>query len=191
MTKAVFLDRDGTINVDKDYLYRIDEFQYLPGVVNALKRFQEAGYVLIIITNQSGIARGYYSEYEFQVLNNWMLDDLKVQGVHIDGVYYCPHLPNADVEKYRTVCDCRKPAIGMFERAMKEYNIDMGNSLAIGDKLRDCAVCQKYGCKGYLVGKNETVAIINSVINGEYKNIEYAESLLEVADKVLELGTER
>ena len=121
---AVFLDRDGTINMDKDFVCRIEDFEFLPGAIEGLKLLQDAGYLLIIITNQSGIARGYYTEADFHKLNDWMLTELQEHyGVKIDAVYYCPHLPSTDelvapeLKKYRVSCTCRKPQIGLFEKA--------------------------------------------------------------------------
>ena len=151
MRKAVFLDRDGTINVEKNYLYRIEDFVFLPGVLAGLKRFQEAGYLLIILTNQSGIARGYYTEREYKKLEAWMLAEFEKEGIKIDAVYYCPHLTDADVEEYRQECECRKPLLGMFKKAIAEYDIDIDNSVAIGDKMRDLAICDICKAQGYLV----------------------------------------
>ena len=152
--KAVFLDRDGTINIDKGYLYRISDFEFLPGAVDALKMLQSAGYLLIIITNQSGIGRGYYTEEDFMRLTDYMKSELAKSGVNISGVYYCPHLPDAEVERYRKICDCRKPATGLFERAVHDFNIDLSRSYAIGDKERDCAICSVSDCKGFLIGRD-------------------------------------
>lgn len=154
MNKAVFLDRDGTINVEKHYLYRIEDFVFLPGVLDGLRLLQNAGYILIIATNQSGIARGYYSEDDFINLNEWMTDALEENGIHISKVYYCPHLPDAKIDKYRKMCVCRKPALGMYEQAAIDFKIDLSNSWAIGDKLRDCILCEKTKCRGFLVGQN-------------------------------------
>ena len=185
-SKAIFLDRDGTINVEKHYLHRIEDFEFIPGAVNALKRLQDAGYLLFIMTNQSGIAKGYYSEEDFLKLNDWMLGELKSQGVTISKVYYCPHLPDARVSKYRTICDCRKPALGMFRKAITEFDIDVGKSYAIGDKIRDCSLCNETDCKGFLVGNNEKPEVINSAKNGIYRNINYAFDLSVCADIILE-----
>lgn len=154
MNKAVFLDRDGTINVEKHYLYRIEDFTFLPGVLDGLRLLQNAGYILIIVTNQSGIARGYYSEDDFSNLNKWMINELEENGIHITEVYYCPHLPDAKIDKYRKMCACRKPALGMFEQAVKDFDIDLSDSWAIGDKLRDCTLCEKTQCRGFLVGQH-------------------------------------
>ncbi len=155
-SKAVFLDRDGTINVDKNYLYKIDEFEFLPGAVEALRLLQSAGFLLIIITNQSGIARGYFTEADYLKLTDWMLAALKNYGVNISGVYYCPHLPEAEISEYRKVCDCRKPKTGLFEQAVRDFDIDLAKSYAIGDKPRDCAICETTDCKGFIIGRTST-----------------------------------
>jgi len=188
--KAVFLDRDGTINVEKHYLHKIEDFEFLHGAVEGLKLLQNAEYKLIIITNQSGIGRGYYTENDFNNLNVWMLDELKKQGVVIDAVYYCPHLPHAKIEKYKVICDCRKPAIGLYERAIKEFDIEIDHSWAIGDKIRDCSICKQTECRGFLIGSNEENEIIEAVKNGGdevYKNIKYADDLLTAAREIVEM----
>lgn len=161
---AVFLDRDGTINVDKDYLYEIDKFEYLCGVQDALRFFQQRGYILIIITNQSGIARGYYTEEDYLQLNQWMVKDLQKKGICIAKSYCCPHLPDAPIIKYRKVCNCRKPRIGFYLTAQQEFNIDMEKSIAIGDKLRDVAICNEFRMRGYLLKNGKKQQIPNNVI---------------------------
>ena len=186
MNKAIFLDRDGTINVEKHYLYKKEDFEFLPGVIDALKKLQQAGYMLIIVTNQSGIARGYYTEGECHSLNDWMLSQLKKQGVIIAQIYYCPHLPNAEVEAYRKDCNCRKPKLGLFKQAINDYHIQLSKSYAIGDKIRDCAICEHTVCRGYLVGNNEDEIIIKKVKEGMYERVEYANSLMDATDQILE-----
>ena len=181
MNKAIFLDRDGTINVEKNYLYKIKDFKFLPGVIDALKQLQQAGYLLIIITNQSGIGRGYYTEEDFRELNTWMLSILKEKGVSITDVYYCPHLPNAQVPEYRKNCDCRKPKLGMYEQAIFDYDIDLNNSYAIGDKIRDCAICNTTSCQGFLIGENESFEMRRAVNEGVFKRVRYAKNLAEAA----------
>lgn len=185
MNKAIFLDRDGTINVEKHYLYKIEDFEFLPGAIAALKKLQDAGFLLIIITNQSGIARGYYSQEDFFKLNTWMLEELKRHDVIISDVYYCPHLPDARIEKYRKTCECRKPKLGLFEQAVIEHNIDLGHSFAIGDKLRDCAICESTDCRGFLIGLQEKNEVIEEVKSGKKRNICYAASLSDCADRII------
>ena len=180
--KAVFLDRDGTINLDKGYVYKIDDFELIPGVINALNILQELGYLIIIITNQSGIARGYFTEKDFKLLNSWMIDFFSKKGIIITETFYCPHFPNGKINKYNRECDCRKPNLGLFERAIDKYGIDISKSISIGDKIRDCNISLKYkDCKSYLVGNNENVEIIKEVINRKYENIFYRDDLYQVA----------
>ena len=185
MNKAVFLDRDGTINVEKNYLYKIEDFEFIPGVIEGLKLLQDAGFLLIIITNQSGIARGYYTEEDFNRLNNWMLNQLVEYGVNIAKVYYCPHLPDATVKEYRIDCECRKPNLGMYYQAIRDYDIDLGQSYAIGDKIRDCAICESTDCNGYLIGYNENNNIITEVKDGRFRNVYYSVNLFECASKII------
>lgn len=156
MNKAVFLDRDGTINVDKDFLYKIDNFKYLPGVVEGLRLFQELGYLLIVVTNQSGIARGFYTEKDYHNIESWMEDDLKEKGISITASYYCPHLPGAVVKEYDVLCDCRKPKLGLYRRAIEDWDLDIDKCIAIGDKKRDLEICKVSRCRGYLLSESDT-----------------------------------
>ncbi len=149
--KAVFLDRDGTINVEKNYLYRQQDFEYLPGAVEGMKALLSLGFILVIVTNQSGIARGYYSEDDYLELDRWLKEDLKSKGIELAGTYYCPHLPDGAVIQYRKECECRKPKTGLFWRAQRELGIDMDKSFAVGDKVRDLSVCKESGVKGILL----------------------------------------
>lgn len=185
--KAIFLDRDGTINVDKDYIFRIEDFEFLPGVIDALRMAQNNGYLLIIITNQSGIARGYYNEEDFVKLNTWMLGMLKNQGITIAATYYCPHHPQAMISKYRVNCNCRKPQLGMFEKAVDQYDLDLRYCYAIGDKIRDCSICQTTDCQGYLIGNKEKREIIDDVKLGKVRNVKYA---LDLKESIVEIINE-
>lgn len=175
LKKIAFIDRDGTINVDNNYLYKIEEFEFLPGAIDGLKILQDKNFLLIIVTNQSGIGRGYYTEQDFHILNNWMKKILEEQyDIHIEAVYFCPHLPNAKIEKYKKVCNCRKPKIGMFTQAINDmkckYNIDIKNSIAIGDNSRDLIICNKLGIQGYLLNNFDT-----------FENIKHIHSILDAA----------
>lgn len=187
MNKAIFLDRDGTINVEKHYLHKIEDFEFLPGVIEGLKILQDAGFLLIIVTNQSGIGRGYYSEEDFNVLTKWMMQTLEQSGVNITQVYFCPHLPDAIIEKYRKDCDCRKPRLGMYLKAVEDYDIDLSQSYVIGDKIRDCAICNDTECRGFLVADNEKAEIIEDVKSGKYNRVTYQSALLDCAKMIVEL----
>ncbi|KMK51959.1 D,D-heptose 1,7-bisphosphate phosphatase [[Actinobacillus] muris] len=142
--KAVFLDRDGTINLDHGYVHQIDDFQFIDGVIEALLALKKQGYLLVLVTNQSGIARGYFSEDQFLQLTEWMDWSLADRGVDLDGIYYCPHHPEGQGE-FRQHCDCRKPQAGMFIQAIRDLNIDPSQSIMVGDKLEDMQAAQNAG----------------------------------------------
>ena len=154
--RAVFLDRDGTIV--KDLVYSADPalLEPLPGVFVALKKLREAGYRLIVITNQSGIARGIFTEAALNQLHEIMLKLFRKNGVEIDGVYYCPHYPTGKVERYMRVCDCRKPAPGMILKAAAEHDIDLARSWMVGDRAADIGAGRAAGCRtiAVLTGDN-------------------------------------
>jgi D-glycero-D-manno-heptose 1,7-bisphosphate phosphatase len=137
MNKAVFLDRDGVINVDNGYVSQRDDFKFIEGVIDACKKAKEKGYLLVVITNQSGIARGYFTEEQFHTLTEWMDWSMADRGVDLDGIYYCPHHSEHGIGEYKVNCDCRKPKPGMLFDAIKELNIDVKQSILIGDKVSD------------------------------------------------------
>lgn len=136
VNKAIFLDRDGTLNVDHGYVHQIDDFQFIEGSIEALQELKNMGYLLVLVTNQSGIARGYFSEEQFLSLTEWMDWSLADRGVDLDGIYYCPHHPEGQGE-FKQDCDCRKPKAGMLLQAIKELNIDPERSFMVGDKIED------------------------------------------------------
>ncbi|MEF1207188.1 D-glycero-beta-D-manno-heptose 1,7-bisphosphate 7-phosphatase, partial [Photobacterium damselae] len=133
---AVFIDRDGVINVDHGYVHTTDDFEYVEGVFAACKKLKEMGYLLVLVTNQSGIARGMFTEDEFLSLTEWMDWNFVDNGVEFDGIYYCPHHPEGQGD-YRQECDCRKPKPGMLISARDYLKIDMAQSVMIGDKADD------------------------------------------------------
>ena len=138
MTSAVFLDRDGVINVDHGYVSTWERFEFLPGVPDALRELQDAGYLLIVVSNQSGIGRGYYSESDVDSLNQAVAGYLdSTVGVTLSGFYHCPHHPTEAKNKYRKHCSCRKPAPGLIHRAVRDHAIDVKKSLLVGDKDSD------------------------------------------------------
>ena len=134
---AIFLDRDGTLNVDHGYVHEIDNFQFIDGVIEAMRELKNMGFALVLVTNQSGIARGMFTEDQFMQLTEWMDWSLADRDVYLDGIYYCPHHPEGSVAEYRQECDCRKPQPGMLLSAQKELHIDMAASYIVGDKPDD------------------------------------------------------
>lgn len=149
--KAVFLDRDGTINVEVQYLSQVEDFQFIPGVPWALKRLKEAGYLLVVVTNQSGIGRGYYDEAALDSIHSHMHADLATFGAAIDACYFCPHHPEHGTGDYRQECGCRKPLPGMLQQAAQDLDIDLAASFMVGDKLADVEAGLAAGCTSLLV----------------------------------------
>jgi len=143
--RAAFLDRDGVINVDSGYVSRWDDFEYLPNVVEGMKVLQNAGFELVVVTNQSGIARGYYSEADFLFLSEMMKADLASKGVTLLSVYYCPYLEDADLEAYRQASELRKPEPGMLLKAAEEHGLDLARSIMVGDKASDMLAAERAG----------------------------------------------
>ena len=148
--KFVLLDRDGVINVEKSYLHKIEDFEYEKNVVEGLLKLRDLGYRFAIITNQAGIARGYYTEEDYLKLQSFIEEDLFKKGIKIEKSYFCPHHPNVS-GKYGIECNCRKPNTGNFELAIKEFEIDVKNSFMIGDKITDLIPAEKLGITPVLV----------------------------------------
>ncbi len=146
--KIVFLDRDGVINVDKRYLHKIEDFEFTPKLFETCKHFQDLGYKLIVITNQSGIGRGYYTQDDFDKLTFWMKEEFRKNGINILDVFNCPHKPDEN-------CACRKPNIGMIQKACAKYNIDLQSSWLIGDKLSDIQAARNANIPNYILVNNE------------------------------------
>ena len=145
--KAVFIDRDGVINKEVGYLHKIKDFKFIDGVFDACLYLQNLGYHLIIVTNQSGISRGYYSENDFHVVNNWMLEQFSHQDIKFLDVFFCPHGPES-------TCNCRKPQPGMFIQANDKHDIDMNNSWMVGDKEADIQAANAAGINNTIIVKS-------------------------------------
>ena len=165
--KTIFLDRDGVINKEVGYLHEIDKFKFIYGVFTTCLYFQKLGFKLIIVTNQSGIGRGYYTEREYQILTNWMLQKFWLKKIDILDVFHCPHSPEFK-------CSCRKPKPGMFIDAKVKHNISMQESWMIGDKEEDMIAAHKAGIPNTILlrtghnideTKSEAKFIFNSIIN--------------------------
>jgi D-glycero-D-manno-heptose 1,7-bisphosphate phosphatase len=133
----VFLDRDGVVNIDKGYVSRWEDFEFLPGAVEAMRRFAQAGYLLIVVTNQSGLARGLYSQEQYDELSSRFTEYLARNGVNLTGIYHCPHHPDGSVKELSVTCECRKPAPGMLLQARTDHGLDMAQSILVGDKVSD------------------------------------------------------
>ena len=147
----MFLDRDGTLLEEAGYLDRLERLVFFPYAIDAVRLLNRAGYAVVLMTNQSGIARGLYEEQFVREAHDEMATRLRAGGAAIDGFYYCPHHPEATVERYRQDCDCRKPAPGMLFRAAAELDLDLARSFTVGDKWTDVEVAAAAGTQGLLV----------------------------------------
>lgn len=132
MIKALFLDRDGVINIDKVHVYRVEDFEFSPGIFDLCKEYASQGFSIFVITNQAGIAKGLYTTEDFLRITGWMTEEFRKRGIEIAKVYYCPHFPDISGP-----CSCRKPAPGMILKAREEFDIDLSQSVLIGDKESD------------------------------------------------------
>lgn len=171
---AVFLDRDGVVNVEKNYLHKVEDFEFLPDVIDAVRRYNEKGYVVVVVTNQSGIARGYYGEEEYQKLTEHMLSLFEKYGAKIAAVYHCPHHESDG-------CDCRKPLPGMLLRAKEELGIDMASSWMIGDKESDVQAAKAAGVGHALLVRtgheiDEAASCADKIVNGIFDTIDLINS---------------
>ena len=142
---AIFLDRDGVINQDHGYVSHRDDFVFIDGVIGAMKQLKEKGYKLVVVTNQSGIARGLFTENDFISLTEWMDWSLADRDIDLDGIYFCPHHPTAGTGPNTQVCQCRKPAPGMFLEAIADLDIDASASYMVGDKVSDLKAAHAAG----------------------------------------------
>jgi len=182
MSKAVFMDRDGTIIEDVGYLNHPGAIQFIPGSIEAIKMLNAAGYKVIVITNQAGVARGLISENMLQTIDKTLHKWLLSGGAHLDGIYYCPHHPEHGYYPYRQVCECRKPHPGLIKRAQKDFDIDLSQSYMIGDKATDIEAGQKVGVKTIMVLSGH-----GTEEKGKLKNApdQFAANLLEAVKQIL------
>lgn len=145
---AAFLDRDGVLNVDHGYVYKPEQLEWVAGAPRAVRLLNEAGYLVCVVTNQSGVARGYYDEAAVKTFHAHMQSRLADAGAHIDAFYYCPHHPDGAVEALALRCRCRKPGTGMFEQAARDWPIDIAGSFMIGDKDDDMTAAAAFNIRG-------------------------------------------
>lgn len=177
--KAAFIDRDGVINKEVGYLYKVEEFEYTHKCIEGLSSLMKHGYNLFIVTNQAGIAKGLYTIDDYNNLMDWIISDLDKHGIMFTDIFFCPHHPDGVVKKYSITCSSRKPSPGMFKRAQKLYNIDMKNSIVIGDKITDIQAGMNAG-----VGKSFLVRSGHFIKENELENCQIVDNLFEVS-KVL------
>jgi D,D-heptose 1,7-bisphosphate phosphatase len=187
MMRAVFLDRDGVISEEVGYLSDVNQLQLIPEAAQAVHLLNATGLKVIIITNQSGVARGFFSEAQVREVHREMEKMLSAQRAYIDAIYYCPHYPAGIVEHYRRECDCRKPSPGMLARAADEHDIDLTQSYLVGDKLTDVECAQRVGVRGVLVltgyGKEEETKLDDA---SSAKPVFIAQNLFEAAQWIIE-----
>ena len=160
MNKAVFLDRDGTINEEMGYINHVSRFKIFKFVPEAIKILNNAGYLVIVVTNQSGLARGYFDENLINMLHASLLKKVQKKSAKIDAIYFCPHHPTEGIQKYRINCDCRKPKPGMIKQAQKEFDINLNKSIMIGDRYKDVEFGKQLGLK--------TIMLLTGYGLGEY-----------------------
>jgi D-glycero-D-manno-heptose 1,7-bisphosphate phosphatase len=162
--KAVFLDRDGVINVDVAYLFEVSKLKWVNEAREAISYLTHLGYTIFVVTNQSGIARGYYTEKQMQVLHDFIKSETLKKGGKIEKFYHCPHYKDGKVKEFAIDCDCRKPKPGMLLKAMEEYDLDKESSFLIGDKPGDKEAAKAAGIKGYLfTGGNKGESLLEFV----------------------------
>lgn len=154
---AVFLDRDGTLIRDVGYLCRLDQVEILPGGAEALKLLRNNGLKIVVVTNQSGVGRGFLSEQELHKIHEALIESFAARGAEIDAIYYCPHHPTEGFDGYRVICDCRKPNAGMLRRAAEQLQLDLGASYVVGDQATDMELAARVGAKGvWIHGGSQT-----------------------------------
>ena len=162
--KAVFFDRDGVLNVDVDYLYKISDLKWVEGAREAVAYLTQAGYKIFVVTNQSGIARGYYTVAQMQELHDFMQREIEASGGKISKFYYCPHHKEGKVAEYAKDCDCRKPKPGMLLQAFGEYDLDKEQCFLIGDGKRDVEAAEAAGIRGYLFKGGNLLEFVENIL---------------------------
>jgi D-glycero-D-manno-heptose 1,7-bisphosphate phosphatase len=186
LDRCVFLDRDGTINEEVNYLSDPDHLRLIGGAAEAIKRLNGGGFKVVVITNQAGIARGYFSEATLQQIHRELEKMLRAQEAHIDAIYYCPHHPAAGIGVYKIDCNCRKPKPGLLEKAARELNLDLHQSFIVGDKPADLQAGVAVGCRPILVrtgyGRESEMEMADSEFQPEY----VADDLLEASRWILQ-----
>ena len=161
---AVFFDRDGVLNRDTGYVHRIQDFDWKPGSKKAIQYLNQLGFLVFVVTNQAGVARGYYEIEDVISLHNWINLQLKKNGAQIDNFYFCPHHPTAGSGKFTRHCSCRKPEPGMILSAFAEWHIDKKASFLVGDRQTDLEAADRAGITGHLVGEQDLYSLVRDIV---------------------------
>ena len=182
---AVFLDRDGTLIEDVNYLKNVEDIKLIDGTAKSIKKLNDNNILALLVTNQSGVARGYFTEDNVHVINNALANILKDKQAYLDEYYYCPHHMKGNIEKYNIECDCRKPKTGMIKQALENFNkINLNKSYVIGDKAIDIELARNAGCKGILVKTGYGAQLVENISN--YIDADYiAENINDAVDWIL------
>lgn len=184
---AVFIDRDGTINEQMGYINHLSRFVLLPGTAQAVSLLNRNRYLTIIVSNQSGVARGYFPIELVEQVHDHLKNLLEQESAHVDGIFYCPHHPMGTLPEYSIKCDCRKPSPGLVEKACRSFEIDMENSYVIGDRCSDIELAQRCGLKGILVTTGYGLGDIKYVLpNKPFKPLSIKKDLLDAVRWVIE-----
>lgn len=162
--KLCLLDRDGVLNIDKDYLHQAEDVEWVPGSREAVAWLNRQGVQVVVVTNQSGVARGFFTEDVVKELHDWMGGEVKKAGGEIAAFYYCPHLPGAAVKQYDVDCSCRKPRPGMILQAMADFNVQPDHTFLIGDSPRDVEAAEAAGVKGYLYTGGSLLDLVQKIV---------------------------
>ena len=183
---AIFIDRDGTINEQMGYINHLSRFNILPGVPEAIKGLNENNYLVIVVTNQSGIARGYFPIELLDEIHTYMKDSLKKEGAHVDAVFFCPHYPGSKLKEFAIECDCRKPHTGMIKQALDKFDIDLTQSYMIGDHYTDLEFASNSNIKSIMVKTGYGLGEVDYILpEFPYKPVYVADDLLDAVKWIL------
>ncbi len=189
MNRAVFLDRDGVINEEPPHnAHRLDQLKLISGAIEAVRLLNSNEFIVVVVTNQGGIAHGYFHEKDTKIFNKAIEDFMAKENAYFDAIYYCPHHSDAEIERYRIECECRKPRPGMLIRAQQEFNIDFKQSFIVGDRLTDIEAGKRVGCKTIMVRTGYGAEELNS----NHVECDYiANDLHDAVENILHLSHNR